>query len=290
MSKKVKKHKKAEICLEPDGFSIHTFELSMQLSKSEWHNCKEQLYAEQKKSSENFIYADKSCKGLYTCTKYADAGIRIRLEHIGSKKENLKYFVRMIVNPRKLVYPQSGYLGILPPEESSIELLEKIFQHQFRKSPFEKELRKYKINFCRTRITAKKYYNKYYGAGNAFETPDDTALNELYNKEARYDEKEDILYKKLFEAEENKDKHEIANIKRQIKELKEKFKKLNKQINEEQNRRLSYTRSAKPLLDANKILRQAENYTHFEEIKERYEEAKRNLDLAEAEVEAEAEA
>lgn len=154
----------------------------------------------------------------------------------------------------------------------------------------EKELRKYKINFCRTRITAKKYYNKYYGAGNAFETPDDTALNELYNKEARYDEKEDILYKKLFEAEENKDKHEIANIKRQIKELKEKFKKLNKQINEEQNRRLSYTRSAKPLLDANKILRQAENYTHFEEIKERYEEAKRNLDLAEAEVEAEAEA
>lgn len=154
----------------------------------------------------------------------------------------------------------------------------------------EKELRKYKINFCRTRITAKTYYNKYYGAGNAFETPDDTVLNELYNKEARYDEKEDILYKKLFEAEENKDKHEIANIKRQIKELKEKFKKLNKQINEEQNRRLSYTRSAKPLLDANKILRQAENYTHFEEIKERYEEAKRNLDLAEAEVEAEAEA
>lgn len=151
MSKKVKKHKKAEICLEPDGFSIHTFELSMQLSKSEWHNCKEQLYAEQKKSSENFIYADKSCKGLYTCTKYADAGIRIRLEHIGSKKENLKYFVRMIVNPRKLVYPQSGYLGILPPEESSIELLEKIFQHQFRKSPFEKELRKYylsRVDLC----------------------------------------------------------------------------------------------------------------------------------------------
>lgn len=151
MSKKVKKHKKAEICLEPDGFSIHTFELSMQLSKSEWHNCKEQLYAEQKKSSENFIYADKACKGLHICTKYADAGIRIRLEHIGSKKGNLKYFVRMIVNPRKLVYPQSGYLGILPPEEGSIELLEKTFRHQFHKSPFEKDLRKYylsRVDLC----------------------------------------------------------------------------------------------------------------------------------------------
>lgn len=151
MSKKVKKHKKAEIRLEPDGFSIHTFELSMHLSKSEWHNCKEQLFSEQKKAGEIWIYADKSCKGLYTCTKYTDAGIRIRLEHIGSKKEHAKYFVRMVVNPRKLIYPQSGYLGILQPEEDNIELLEKTFQHQFRKSPFEKELRKYylsRVDLC----------------------------------------------------------------------------------------------------------------------------------------------
>lgn len=151
MSKKVKKHKRAEIRLEPDGFSIHTFELSMQLSKSAWHKCKEQFFSEQKKAGEIWIYADKSCKGLYTCTKYADAGIRIRLEHIGSKKEHAKYFVRMAVNPRKLIYPQSGYLGILQPEEDSIELLEKAFRHQFRKSPFEKELRKYclsRVDLC----------------------------------------------------------------------------------------------------------------------------------------------
>lgn len=151
MSKKVKKHKKAEIRLEPDGFSIHTFELSMQLSKSDWHKCKEQLFSEQKKAGEIWIYADKSCKGLYTCTKYADAGIRIRLEHIGSKKDHSKYFVRMVVNPRKLIYPQSGYLGILQPEEDNIELLEKTFRHQFRKSPFEKELRKYylsRVDLC----------------------------------------------------------------------------------------------------------------------------------------------
>lgn len=36
-SKKVRKHRQAEITLEPDGFSIHTFELSMKLSKSEWN-------------------------------------------------------------------------------------------------------------------------------------------------------------------------------------------------------------------------------------------------------------
>lgn len=52
MSKKGLKHKKATIHPEPDGFSIHTFKLSMQLSKSEWHNCKEQLFSEQKKFGE----------------------------------------------------------------------------------------------------------------------------------------------------------------------------------------------------------------------------------------------
>lgn len=132
--------KKVEICLEPDEVSIHTFELSIQLSKSKWHNCKEWLYAEQKKSDGIRIFADKSCKDLYNCTKYADDGIRIRLEHIGNKKADLKYFVRMIVNPRKLIYPKNGYLGVLPPEESSIDLLKKHFDissanHLLKRSP-----------------------------------------------------------------------------------------------------------------------------------------------------------
>lgn len=150
-----------------------------------------------------------------------------------------------------------------------------------KKTEDEKEIRKYRINFCRTRITAKKYFNKYYGSSKKFEKPDDTVLNELFNTEEDYDIQEDALYKQLFAAKENGDEQEIKRLNSQIKELKEKFRRLNKQINEEQNRRLSYTRSAKPLLDAEKLLRQAENYTHFEEIRERYEEAKRNLVSAE---------
>lgn len=220
MSKKVKKHKKAEICLEPDGFSIHTFELSMQLSKSEWRNCKEQLYAEQKKSSENFIYADKSCKGLHICTKYADAGIRIRLEHIGSKKEHAKYFVRMAVNPRKLIYPQSGYLGILPPEEDSIELLEKAFRHQFRKTPFEKELRKYylsRVDLCTNiRCDNKKVFRELVRLLRKTATPKkyerilyqhkDKKKANKYNKHyirLACDSQEIVIYDKTYQLSEN---------------------------------------------------------------------------------------
>lgn len=135
----------------------------------------------------------------------------------------------------------------------------------------EKEFKNYKINFCRTRITARKYQIKYYGSSTEIEKPDDTVLNELFNIEEQYDKKEDNLYKNLFEAKENKNKEQIKVLNHEIKELKDDFRKLNKQINDEQNNRLSYTRSAKPLLDAQKLLKQAENYTHFEEIKERYE-------------------
>lgn len=184
------------------------------------------------------------------------------------------------VSDATMIY-NAGLNGLASAELKDLKADLKEAKKLSGKTNEEKELRKYKINFCRTRITAKKYFDKYYGASKPFETPDDTSLNELYNKEARYDEKEDALYKKLFEAKENKNKEEVRALNHQIKELKEKFKKLNKQINEEQNHRLSYTRSAKPLLDAQKLLRQAENYTHFEEIKERYEEAKRNLVLTE---------
>ncbi len=122
MRKKKLQHKRTEICLEPDGFSIHTFEVSMQLSKSEWHNCKEKLFSDQMKARKIWIYADKSCKGLFICTKYAETGIRIRLEHIGSKKDHSKYFVHMIINPRKLIFPQSGYLDSQRPGSSGFSL------------------------------------------------------------------------------------------------------------------------------------------------------------------------
>ena len=50
------------------------------------------------------------------------------------------------------------------------------------------------------------------------------------------------------------------------------FRELNKKIRDEQNHRTNYNRSAKPYLDARNLLRQAENYTHFDEIKELYNE------------------
>ena len=142
-----------------------------------------------------------------------------------------------------------------------------------KKTESEKEFRQYMVHFARTRLTARKYQNKYFSSGNIL-VPDDTKLNALFETEEQYDKKEDKLYKRLFEAQEAKNKKEIRAVKGEIKALKDEFKELNKQIRDEQNHRTNYNRSAKPYLDARNLLRQAENYTHFEEIKELYAQIK----------------
>nr|WP_302665411.1 hypothetical protein [uncultured Agathobaculum sp.] len=185
MSKKVKRRKNVEICWEPDGFSIHTIELSIKLSQSVWNQCKKHLYEEQIQTGNHIIYPDNQCRGHHICTKYADAGIRIRLEKVDSSKERPNHFIRMVVNPQRLIYPQSGYLGILPPDENSIELLEKTFRHLFCKSPFEKDIHKYyfsRVDLCtnircdnkkvfrelvhllRKTVAPKKYERKFFSA------------------------------------------------------------------------------------------------------------------------------
>ncbi len=220
MSKKVKRRKKVDICLEPDGFSVHTIELSIQLSQSEWHRCKKSLYDEQNRTGEHIIYPDNHFKGCHICTKYADAGIRIRLEKVTGSKEHPKHFVRMVINPRKLIYSQSGYLGILQPEEENIELLEKTFRHQFHKSPFEKELRKYyltRVDLCtnircdnkqvfrelvrllRKTATPKKYERKFYQHKNKKKA---NQYNKHYIRIA-CDSQELVIYDKTYQMNEN---------------------------------------------------------------------------------------
>lgn len=49
MGKRIRKTKKAEICLEPDGYSVHTLELSQSISKQKWNWMKEKLYKKQRK-------------------------------------------------------------------------------------------------------------------------------------------------------------------------------------------------------------------------------------------------
>ena len=142
MSKKIIKHKTAKFTLEPDGFSIHTMELSMEITYREFHTLKEHLYRQQGNTKGGWIYPDDW--GNYICMYYKECGIRITLEHNSSESMET-YYIRMVVNPRKLIDPKSSYIGILPPEESSIKKLKSAFAKLFKDTVFESDINSYQL-------------------------------------------------------------------------------------------------------------------------------------------------
>ena len=85
MGKKVRKYKNVEIMLEPDGFSIHTIELSCKVSQTEWKQIKSELYDYNEKCPRNIIHPDGLCHGCHICTQYVESGIRIRFRMLFHK-------------------------------------------------------------------------------------------------------------------------------------------------------------------------------------------------------------
>lgn len=146
MSKRIESKKTATFKLEPDGFSIHTFELSKKLTKKQYHQMKDKLYQLQEQpGEEQWIYQEK--KGLHYCIRFRKRGIRtIIFEHTQSEDQFDLYYLRMIVNPRLLIEPGCSYLGILPPEESSIKKLQKAFKKRFEDTVFDSDINHYYLS------------------------------------------------------------------------------------------------------------------------------------------------
>lgn len=146
MSKRIESKKTAVFNLEPDGFSIHTFELSQKLSKKQYHQMKDELYCLQEQPGEKqWIYQER--KGLHNCIRFRKCGIRaIILEHTTSENRCDLYYLRMIVNPRMLIEPGCSYLGILPPKESSIKELKKAFKERLKDTVFDNDINHYYLS------------------------------------------------------------------------------------------------------------------------------------------------
>ena len=97
--------KKTRFMLEADGFSIHTFEISRKMTKSEWNYCKGKLYNQNQVSSKICIYQES--KGVYRVSQYEANGLRISLEHAQDQEDRRGHYVRMVVNPRKVIDSQA---------------------------------------------------------------------------------------------------------------------------------------------------------------------------------------
>ncbi len=143
MSKIVTREARFE--LEADGFSIHTFEISRKLTKSEWNYCKGKLYDQSKVSSKICIYQES--KGVHRVSQYETNGLRITLEHAHDQENSRGYYVRMVVNPRKVIDPNASYIGIFSPEKSSIIELQAALHALLKRSVFNDQLDDYYLSW-----------------------------------------------------------------------------------------------------------------------------------------------
>ena len=127
---------------------------------------------------------------------------------------------------------------------------------------------------AKKKISAKKAFDKYYGALNEFAEPDMAALTALFDKEDECDVKIFELTEKMTLAKKESDKELAAELKAQIKAITADKKNVQKQAKALMDEFAKFNRAAKPYNDAKKLLIQKENYSHFDEIAALYDEAK----------------
>lgn len=142
----------------------------------------------------------------------------------------------------------------------------------------EKDYRKFDIELCKKKISARKYYDKYYGTVEIFTEPDMEKLTSLFDREDELEAQIFELTEEKTAARKEKDKEAENALKAQIKQINAEKKEVQKASKEMMDEFARFNRAAKPYNDAKKLLTQQENYSHFDEIAALYDEAKIKAD------------
>lgn len=137
----------------------------------------------------------------------------------------------------------------------------------------EKDLREFMIKMARNKIRSHKTIEKYYKDTELIE-PDFKDLEALFDAEDELDVKLKALYLEQQQARKEKQKDRLPEIKAEIKSYKAEKDQCRKAQKTEMDKHAQYNRAVKPYLDAKKMLTDKENYTHYEEITEKYEASK----------------
>lgn len=152
----------------------------------------------------------------------------------------------------------------------------------------EKELRKFAIEVAKKKISSRKAIDKYFKDGADFSKPDFAVLEGYFAAEDECDEKLKALYVELRLAKKAHDSAKAKELKAEIDAEQVKRKQARKDSKAEMDRHAYFNRAAKPYLDAEKLIKQQENYSHFDEIAAMYDEAKVRHEAAMEEAAAEA--
>ena len=139
-------------------------------------------------------------------------------------------------------------------------------------TPEEKEFRKNAVSVAKDFVDAQKVAKKNFD--NNIVEFNASVFEKLFEREDEISAKIEEAYNNLYKANDEKDNDAIAHIKAEIKELKKERSIIEKEIKNATTENSLYARAARPVIKAQKLLIQAENYTKLEEIESLYEEAK----------------
>lgn len=167
-----------------------------------------------------------------------------------------------------------GINAILSADKHNLKEELRIAKAMPKNDASEKEIRKIAIENAKKKLTAISAVRKNFKGTTELTKPDFAELEKLYDRENEIDTEMKNLYLELSASKEFKDSVKKAEIKQAIASLKGEKKALQKKIKDEMNRHAYFNRAAKPYLDAEKLVKQADNYTHLGDIEAEYEAAK----------------
>ncbi len=138
----------------------------------------------------------------------------------------------------------------------------------------EKELRKFAIEIAQSKLSSRRAIDKFYKSAADFTQPDYAQLERIFEEQDALDAKMKQLYLEKSEAGKAKDSFRMKDISEALKSCKLEKKALRKNEKAEMDKHTQFSRAAKPYLNAEKLIKEEENYKHFDELAEKYEEAK----------------
>lgn len=143
----------------------------------------------------------------------------------------------------------------------------------------EREERSAAIESAKNRVYSKKQIEGKFGG--KIKEFDINIFESLFAREDENLAARTELEEKLSDAKKRKDRTAVSSLKEQLMKLKAEKKKIDEEIKKATDENSIYNRLAKPYIDAKKLIAQAENYQHYEDIKAMYDEAKERSEEAE---------
>ena len=167
---------------------------------------------------------------------------------------------------------EAGLDGLTADSEDTLKDILAKAKAMPKTTKLEKEERSSAIESAKNRIYSKKQIeNK---LGGKIEEFDVSVFEELFEREDNNLAARTALEEKISDAKKSKNKELVKNLKAELAVLKTERNEIDAKIKEATDKNSYYNRLAKPYIDAKKLLTQAENYQHYEDIKAMYDEAK----------------